>query len=67
MRFVFAQLHFCDAVVEFFAFLFYLRPLVFGLLLVVDMDLGESLFCLAERVEDVRVKMPRALKRGKLS
>jgi hypothetical protein len=38
--FVFAQLHFGDAVVEFLSFLFYLRELVFGLVLVVDVDFG---------------------------
>jgi len=39
-RFVFAQLHFGDAVVEFLSLLFHFRELVFGLLFVVDMDIG---------------------------
>jgi hypothetical protein len=41
--FVFAQLHFGDAVVEFLAFLLYFGELVFGLLFVVDIDFGEAL------------------------
>jgi hypothetical protein len=39
-RLVFAQLHFRDAVVEFFAGFLYFRELVFGLLFIVDVDFG---------------------------
>lgn len=53
--FVFAQLHFDDAVVEFFALLFCPREFVFGLLFVVDVDFGETLTGFCEGMEDPRV------------
>ena len=50
--FVFAQLHFGDAVVELFAFLLYFRELVLCLFLVVDVDFGKALTGFGEGAEE---------------
>jgi hypothetical protein len=64
---VLVQLHFGDAVVELFASLFHFRELVFRLLLVVDVDFGETLASLCQGAEECEVGGDPSCLRASLS
>lgn len=55
LSFVFAQLHFDDAVVELLAYSFDFGERVFGLLFVLDVNFGHTLAGFDESAEDINI------------